>query len=481
MPIYDPVEERMVVRVVYDGVAFAGKTTNLRQLCVLFASQKKNEVVTPAELRGRTLYFDWLQITAGVACGIPLLSQVLSIPGQGALAPRRRHILATADVVVFVCESDPAGIERAREGLALYEQLGRDIPIVIQANKQDRRGALTSAEVMRALGRTGPVVEAIASDGVGVVDTFVHAVRAVVKSLEARRDLNLDIRRADRADSLLARLEAEGLDPEWAAEMYLEEAQAALMFDEAEKAVANDDSLREAAAAALLEITNPKDAITIADADVAVDEAIPVLPSHAVPTGFIWPAHTGRAVLRALELPQRTDAKFDADGTLTHAVDGHIVRTSIRAAFPDAESARQALVRTARAFTQIGDLLVPDSVLVAQQTDEGACFIWTVRPNMVPIQGVAPYVAAVGAAIAVSLRHGISLQLTPDAFGLEHGRPRYIGELSPEPPTAEAISAELAKAARTTPDPRAFYAALEAELQRRLTSDERAALSELGG
>ena len=66
MAFFDPAEQRMGVRVVYDGVARSGKTTNLRQLCALFATQRTTELYTPAELDGRTLYFDWAQFHAGV-------------------------------------------------------------------------------------------------------------------------------------------------------------------------------------------------------------------------------------------------------------------------------------------------------------------------------------------------------------------------------------------------------------------------------
>ena len=34
--------------------------------------------------------------------------------GQSVFAERRREILSTADVVVFVCASDPAAVDRAR-------------------------------------------------------------------------------------------------------------------------------------------------------------------------------------------------------------------------------------------------------------------------------------------------------------------------------------------------------------------------------
>ena len=193
MAFFDTREQRLGVRVVYDGVACAGKTTNLRQLCLLFAAQRCSAVTSPAELHGRTLFFDWMQIMAGAACGFPLLCQVLSVPGQVVLGPRRRHLLGSADVIVYVCESHEAAIAAAKAGLELHDHLARErgieVPLVIQANKQDQPGALDGPALLRALGREGtPLVEGIASDGVGVVDTFVAAVRTVVRSLQSRFD-----------------------------------------------------------------------------------------------------------------------------------------------------------------------------------------------------------------------------------------------------------------------------------------------------
>src|SRR6202000_2110946 len=95
------------------------------------------------------------------------------------------------DVVVHVCDSDEFSVSRAAEGLSLFDEVeqmrGERIPLVIQANKQDHPGAVSGAALVAALGRAQlPVVEAIASEGIGVVDTFVAAVRAAVRSIQAR-------------------------------------------------------------------------------------------------------------------------------------------------------------------------------------------------------------------------------------------------------------------------------------------------------
>lgn len=496
MPIFDPLEQRMSVRVVYDGVACAGKTTNLKNLCALFAAQRVSDLQSPSELHGRTLFFDWLQIEAGVVCGIPLSCQVVSVPGQMVLTPRRRRLLSTADVVVYVCDSHPSSVAAARAGLELYDRLaeGREHPppLVIQANKQDGRDALDGVELARALGRPGvPVVEAIASEGVGVIDTFVTAVRTLVRSLQARVDdqaLHVTVRSAETPAELLQVLTSEALDPEWAAEMLLEEAHAAFMLEEAVAAVRGDDSLRARLAAAGDELSHIDRRAPSESPPASAGIDPPRLPSHEVPTGFIWPAHTGRAVVRGLALAEETPRALDEDGTLVHVVDRHVVRTSARARFVDNEAGRQALVRAARMCTQLGRLHVPDTVLVAQTARDGACWIWTVRPDLPSIsrlqregfasaEVLAAYAAAMVEAVRAALRHGFSIDLSLSSFGLQQGMLRYLGDVWPEVSSAAELTSSLAASVdaleRAGADVPAFLDALERELSRRPAQEDR--------
>ncbi|MDB4943205.1 MAG: gliding motility protein MglA [Labilithrix sp.] len=504
MAIFDPVEQRMAVRVVYDGVAHAGKTTNLRQLCALFVAQKKLEVDTPEELRGRTLYFDWMQIMAGVVCGFPLLCQVVSVPGQVVLTPRRRHLLAAADVVVYVCDSHPDGVAAAREGLALYDRIaqlrGVDVPLVIQANKQDQVGALGGPELLAALGREGtPLVEGIATDGVGVVDTFVTAVRSVARSLQSRVDrgsLSVEVRRADTSRELLAQLahqrdlrHGEGARAyrEWAAELVLEEAQAAFLVDEAMTALAADPARRDAAAAAAAALDAPAAPATSVRSDGA---APPAAPSPDVPTGFIWPAHTGREIVRSLALdPAQLKPQSRGDGALEITVRGHVARTTSRARHPDVETARQALVRGARESIQLERLLVPETVLVAQPAPDGACWIWTVRPEVPTVarllearamtpELLAAYGMAVVETLRVALRNGFGVELGVRSFGVQEGALRYLGERLALPTDAADLSSSVVAAAsaieRSGADAAPFLSAFERSLSKRLTPEERA-------
>ena len=527
MPIFDPVEQRMTVRVVYDGVAYAGKMTNLKQLGALFAAQRRTTVESPADLFGRTLYFDWMQITAGAVCGFPLSCQVVSVPGQAVLGPRRRSLLMDADVVVCICESHPSAIETAREALAFYDEVtrrrGEHIPLVIQANKQDRPGALDGGALLRALGREGiPCVEAIAHEGIGVVDTFVSGIRTVVRDIQRRAEreaLRVRVRCAETQSEAFHRTAREPIDPSGAAELLLEAAHA--LFAPMERATI--DAPTRAAATELEHITNREHvadsehgaddervtdnehvadqeritvrppslspattSVPVASAAPAEIEKPPTLPSADVPTGFIWPAHTGRATVRRLGLESAVAGRREHGWSVTAG--GHVVSTSAHARYADVEAARQALVRRAREHTQLEHLLVPETVLVAQPSSDG-CWIWTVRPDLPTVEQsvrdgsvtgrlLTNFGVAIVEALRCGLRHGFSFAPSAESFAVQQGSIRFVGEITAEPVDAGAFSRAVAATAAALSggiDAATFMDAVQRELERRLTREELAA------
>ena len=62
MASFDAVRGCYVVRVVYDGPGLAGKTTNLQKICEIVPATRRSEMVTPAAVKGRTMFFDWLEV-----------------------------------------------------------------------------------------------------------------------------------------------------------------------------------------------------------------------------------------------------------------------------------------------------------------------------------------------------------------------------------------------------------------------------------
>lgn len=435
MPTYDPLEQKLCIRVVYDGAASTGKTTNVRQLANLVVAQHTTAVVSPAELCGRTLYFDWMQVSAGSICGFPLVCQVISVPGQDALAVRRRHLLSLADVVVFVADGSRKSIDETRASLATAVASLRsagDAPrgLVIQANKQDQPDALAGAELLAALGHADTeVVEAIASDGIGVVDTFVAAVRFAARALRARAEegaFRVPVRGLESEHELLAQLTAFEIDPYGAAELLLEQAAATY---EAEMDLA--PAAKTNAAIELALAAHERRPATAPTPDAPVRSA--PLPTAAVPTGFVWPAHTGRGILQSLALTDHVEVdRSGASRTYGH----HVFSTSLEGYFADTEAARQALVRSARERTRLGSLLVDDTVLVVQPTDTGEAWLWTVTPETEPVRDWLSHrlasrteevAAAVANAASVILEHGFALSPRLDAFRVQSDSVRYAG------------------------------------------------------
>ncbi len=476
MAVFDPDAQRICVRVVYDGSAGTGKTTNLRQLSTLFAGQRSAELTSPAELRGRTLYFDWMDISAGAACGFPLMCQVISVPGQVAFTERRRYLLASADVVVYVCDSTKDGASRAREALGVLDEIGRscDTPakLLLQANKQDQPDSIGGKELLQLVGRPElPVVEAIATEGVGVVDTFVSAVRTVARDLTVRMEregLRLPVRSATGMNRVLTHIARTPIDPFGAAELLLEEASAALLFDGPESLIAK---------------TEPQG---------APPSLAATLPNADVPTGFIWPAHTGRATLRKLAREGALDKSVAVDeGDAMQVIQDHILSTSTQARFGDAEAARQALVRAARERTQLGALLVSDTVLVVQPSQDGAWWLWTVMPLIESIERwlagadgltqLATLAAAVARAVGVSARLGVDLAPSLAAFGAQNNHVRYRGTIAPssdrEHAGARLLYGVTRELAELEEDVDAFAATLEMELARQVEMQQLAALA----
>jgi signal recognition particle receptor subunit beta len=192
VPVFDPILRRLVARVVYDGPAFSGKTTNVAQICEAFPVYKRTEMYTPGSLKGRTMFFDWLEVDLGMVARMPLFCQVLSVPGQRARSYRRRPLIKSADAVVFVADCRPDQLAETKRCFALMRRYLREreeaVPIVVQANKQDAPGALAPNEMAAALrlARYVPTLPAMAADGRGVRETFSAAVKAAVRFTQTR-------------------------------------------------------------------------------------------------------------------------------------------------------------------------------------------------------------------------------------------------------------------------------------------------------
>lgn len=183
MATFDSERNCYVVRVVYDGPAYAGKTTNLERICELIPTTQRSELYTPGALKGRTMFFDWLEVDGPPEAPLPIRFHLISVPGQERRNYRRRPLVEMADVVVFVADSSPEQLADTQRTFARLRLTMRRrepaLPVVLQANKQDVPFALDPELLRRKLRIEDdvPLVAASALTGAGVRETLAVALR----------------------------------------------------------------------------------------------------------------------------------------------------------------------------------------------------------------------------------------------------------------------------------------------------------------
>jgi hypothetical protein len=318
MAVLDPRSDTVVIRVVYDGAPMAGKSTSLSALGAGLGA----DVFSPTEVGGRTLYFDWLDYTGGLFEGRRIRCQIISVPGQATLAPRRRRLLESADAIVFVADSTAAGLNSDRGYLAaLYQVMARldgpPVGVVLQANKRDHAEAVPIADIRCLLDEVGlriGVIESVATDGIGVREAFVFAVRLAldrVRELMRTGQFTTAAPNVDTAQDLL-------------------------------------NELSEALARVVTDNLNPAPASVSPQSDAGGDY-LPAPPDERVPSGMVWPPVDGRTVLHEIGQVKIQLAR-SPEGAWMGSVNGRWqIHSRAEAVYEDLEQGRSVLIQSARA------------------------------------------------------------------------------------------------------------------------------------
>jgi hypothetical protein len=371
MAVLDPRCDAVVIRVVYDGAPMAGKTTSVAALGRGLGSN----VLTPAEVGGRTLYFDWLDYTGGLFEGHRIRCQIISVPGQATLAPRRRRLLESADAIVFVGDSSQAGFDADRGYLGglcrVLEQLpAPPVGVVLQANKRDHANAVPVAKIRSMLDDMGMrigVVESVAIDGTGIREAFVFAVRlALDRVRELMRTGQLQTARpeVDSAQELLDQLkQAEDGSMDYATDAGLIHTRVSDVRPQSIASEALDQAVRDNGATAQL---------------VEVDGCVPTPPDERVASGLVWPPVDGRMVLQELARA-RVQLTRSAQGDWSGAANGRWQVNSAAAEVYEAlEEGRTVLVQSARIHAaNVREKLVNRCVVLAGD-GQGRYRLWQI-------------------------------------------------------------------------------------------------------
>ncbi len=210
---FDNQYRQVKLKIVYYGPALGGKTTCLQYIHRVTDPQRRTRLYTLNTASDRTLFFDLLGLDLGRIRGYRLTLQLFTVPGQVQYNATRRAVLAGADGVVFVADSQKGQEKANQESLAnLAENLranGLDpetMPLVLQYNKRDLPNVLTRTELDRLLNPKGyPVFETVATTGVGVMEAFAANCEATVLSVADRLGITAQ---ADALNRLVANVRA---------------------------------------------------------------------------------------------------------------------------------------------------------------------------------------------------------------------------------------------------------------------------------
>jgi signal recognition particle receptor subunit beta len=459
--VLDPEREVVVIRVVYDGPPEAGKTTSLRAL----AGSLGQRVSSPAEEYGRTLYFDWMDYTAGRFEGYQIRCQIVSVPGQTEFYQRRWRLVKDADVVVFVGDSTSARVEESVDTLReltrfLARTASPPVGVIFQANKRDLPDAMPLDELRSQVNSgTTPigVVESVAADGTGIREAFVFAVRLAldrVRELLQTKSLPIgkpDIESSDALLELLRRREG------------------------------RDSSIPPSSPSApplLRQVLAENDDPTLEyapwrDVSVAVaDDERPRSPDPSAPSGSIWPPVEGRLILQEAASKRLSTHRLRGGGWTAGLGLGWRIFSGRDTVYSDVEAGREVLVRIARMHVACRNVLSIQRCVVLASTGQGTWRLWQIVRAEKPLRDrfrdiarcsnheaaariieAASILCEVGARIRAA---PCNLPCTLDTVGYaEHG-PVYVG-LMPmemaEEPTADvsyAIGSQLGSILRNS-------------------------------
>lgn len=179
-------------KIVYVGPGLSGKTTNVQYVYENTASDLRGKFFSGTSENERTLFFDFLPLGVGDVRGYQTRFHLFTVPGQTFYEISQQFILKGVDGIVFVADSQP---ERMESNIESFENLTKNlerqgydiqkIPLVFQYNKRDLPNVVPVRELESTFNpMQRPYFEAIASQGIGVMETLQSISQWVIKELK---------------------------------------------------------------------------------------------------------------------------------------------------------------------------------------------------------------------------------------------------------------------------------------------------------
>lgn len=430
MAILDKENNKIVIRLVYDGAPLSGKTTSLRALSQSLAQ----DLYTPEEIYGRTTFFDWMQYTGGLFEGYQIRCQLVSVPGQIVWARRRQQILEQADAIVFVGETSREKFDESLSVLRGLQKFLRDqqhpAGIIFQANKRDLPGALPMAEIQHKLAALFPnilTVESVATQSTGTRFAFVMAVRMAldrVRELIKSSSLPEGKPEVENGEELLRVIrESEATAAPLEIEDLLDNQLTAYILPQREAEEGLADSYPQIADSGQLSTEEPADetiAATIEELESC--SPAPQLPTPDVADGSVWPPIQGRITVMEMTSTSPVLRQLENGDWAVQAGSDWLVHSYMADGFLQLTEARQHLIRWAHVHIANNAMLSPGRCLVLTGHEVEGWRLWQiVRKHLTLADALRRALEGTSAeVIAEKLRHclktlALAAQTLPDA------------------------------------------------------------------
>lgn len=205
MALFNYANREITAKVVYYGPGVCGKTTSLQHIHERIAPAQRGRLLSLATETDRTIFFDLLPLKLGEIRGFKLRFQLYTVPGQVKYNKTRKLVLQGADAIVFVADSHPSkrkeNIESFRNLQENLKEQGKkleELPIVYEYNKRDLPELLSMEDLNRDLNPRGlPHFGAVATKGVGVMETLEAISKLALQDIEARLGATTETESAD--------------------------------------------------------------------------------------------------------------------------------------------------------------------------------------------------------------------------------------------------------------------------------------------
>ena len=210
---FDNQNRQIKIKIVFYGPAVGGKTTSLQHIHRITDPEQRTKLYSLNTANDRTLFFDLLSLNLGRIRDFRLVLQVFTVPGQVQYDATRRTVLAGADGVVFVADSQAAqrqanlaSLADLKTNLAANNLDAAATPLVFQYNKRDLDPVLGIDAMDAELNPDGrPSFASVATRGEGVLEAFTAIGEMTLTSIAERLGIGASPQAAEQLRQQMAR------------------------------------------------------------------------------------------------------------------------------------------------------------------------------------------------------------------------------------------------------------------------------------